>query len=314
MLLRALSSFLLTVLPLLAQGDRTGDKPAGQATEPKLLHVRVIGASVSGGFEDGPMTGATEQGDSVTLQHVLKAWCGDHARATTHATTQMLMMFMQPDELGAAQIAGVQKTKPDLVVGIDFPFWFAYGHVNGDECKARRELLVKGCELMTKIDVPLLIGDLPDMTGAAPRMLSSKQIPSKEVLAELNKQLAEFVKQHTNMRQVPLSQHVQVMKEKGAVLPLASGPLQTAPGALLQGDHLHATRLGMAYLGHVLQDPLREMFPKDHPLHAQVWTFEQFVEACGAEPELDTLRDAAKGDKKEAAGAKKEPVPAGKGG
>jgi hypothetical protein len=50
---------------------------------------------------------------------------------------------------------------------------------------------------------------------------------------------------------------------------------------LLQEDRLHPTRLGMALLGYSLQDPLRELFPADHALSKQKWTFAQFVEAAG---------------------------------
>ncbi len=303
MLLRSLLPFVLAALPLLAQG---ASPPAEPAATTKKLHLRVIGASVSGGFEDGPAFGAKEQGDSVTLQHVLTAWCGEHARVSTHATPEMTGMFLKPLEIGPAQVQGVAKAKADLVVAIDFPFWFAYGYVfDGDEAKARQELLAKGCELLAQLEVPVLIGDLPDMTGAAPRMLGKKQIPTPAVLAELNEQLAGFVRTHAKVRQVSLSQLVQTMKEKGATLPLAGGPLVTAPGALLQEDRLHATRLGMAYLGHVLQDAVRPMFPEGHALRSQVWTFEQFVEACAAEPELETLQKAAKEPAKEPAGAGK---------
>jgi hypothetical protein len=84
------------------------------------------------------------------------------------------------------------------------------------------------------------------------------------------------------------------MKSTGATLPLAAGPLRTAPGALLQGDRLHATRLGMALLGHSLQEPLRALLPADHELRKQQSTFEQFVEAAGAEADLEAVQAAAK--------------------
>jgi hypothetical protein len=142
--------------------------------------------------------------------------------------------------------------------------------------------------------MPVLLGDLPDMQGAAKRMLPPAQIPSPEVLAELNKKLRAFVAAHKNMRLVPLSTFVATMKGKEATLPLADGPMPLAPGALLQEDRLHATRLGMALLGYTLQDPLRELFPADHALSKQKWTFAEFVEAAGAEGELQVLKEAAK--------------------
>jgi hypothetical protein len=256
------------------------------AAAPAKLRVHVIGASVSAGFRDGPMTGAAETGDSVSLQHVLKAWCGEHARATTHGALEMMAMFTKPEDIGARQIAATVKAKPDAVLAVDFPFWFAYGYVQGDEGPARAERFAKGLALLAKLEMPVVVGDLPDMAGAARRMLNPAQIPSPAVLKELNAQLAKFVAEHANVRLVPLAGMVHTMKVEGATLPLADGALRTPPGALLQGDKLHANRLGMAFLGLTLEPTLRALFPEGHALHTQQWTLEQFITACGAEAEL----------------------------
>lgn len=295
MLVRTLAVLLSLAACLPAQDAvAPATKPA---TKEKPLRVHVIGASVSGGFRDGPMFGAEEQGDSVTLQYVLKKWVGEHARATTHSTVDMLAMFTDPQKFGSEQIKGIAKARPDIVVAFDFPFWFAYGRVAGDEREARKARLAAGLELLAELSVPVLLGDLPDMQGAATRMLSPRQIPGPELLKELNAQIAAFVQQHGNFRVVPLGQMVRTMKVDGAVLPLVGGPRQTEPGALLQGDRLHATRLGMAFLGFSLQEPLRAQFPAAHPLRTQAWTFEQFVEAAGAAAELEAVLDAGKDGK-----------------
>jgi len=293
---RSLSSFLL--LPWFAAALLAQD-PAASATAPAAksepFHVRVIGASVSGGFRDGPMTGATETGETVTMQYLLKAWCGAHGKATTHSPLSMMAMFTAPERIGDEQLKGVLKTKPDAVLAVDLPFWFAYGYVKGDDqTKARRELLQKGLALLGRIEVPVVIGDLPDMQGAAQRMLNPAQIPDAEQLKLLNEDLAKFVAERPNRRLVPLAATVAVMKHQGVALPLQDGPLPTAPGTLLQGDRLHANRLGMAFLGFTLQPTLQQLFPEKHPLRTQTWTFEQFVTACGAEDDLASARDAAK--------------------
>jgi hypothetical protein len=262
---------------------------------PQKLRVHVIGASVSGGFRDGPMFGADEQGDSVTLQRLLKGWAGEHARVTTHSTIDMMAMFTDPLRIGREQVAGIAKTKADLVVAVDFPFWFAYGYVDGGkpEAEARQERLQIGLDLLGSLSMPVLVGDLPDMTGAAQRMLNPRQIPAPEVLTQLNAQLAKFVAEHANLHLVSLSSAVQAMRTDGVTLALADGPLPTAPGALQQADKLHANRLGMAYLGWLLQEPLRGAFPAGHALQRQQWTLDQFVVAAGAEGDLELQREAA---------------------
>lgn len=305
MRLRFPLAVLFTLLsPLVAQDAASSQEP---------LRIHVIGASVSAGFRDGPMFGAEEKGDSVTLQQVLKRWTGDHARATTHREAEMLGMFTDATRLGAMQIAAVEKAKPDVVVAVDFAFWFAYGYVDGDEATARKEKFAAGLDLLRTLEMPVLLGDLPDMQGAAVRMLRPAQIPSPKVLAELNAQLAEFAKQHANVRLLPLASLVKQMKHEGAVLPLAAGPLQTPPGALLQGDKLHANRLGMALLGYTLQEPLRAALPAGNPLREQKWTFEEFVAAAVAEADLEAVRAAAP-KAGAAAPQPKEPAPKETGG
>ena len=63
---------------------------------------------------------------------------------------------------------------------------------------------------------------------------------------------------------------------------------------LLQGDRLHATRLGMAYLGLRLQGALAEVLPTGNALKQRDWALEDFIAAAGAEPDLEAARAAAK--------------------
>lgn len=294
-MLRRFATLSLSFVCCLSLAAQDAAAPAPAA---KKLRVHIVGASVSGGFRDGPLTGATEQCDSVPLQDVLKAWAGDDARVTTHNTVQMTVMFTEPEKIGAEQIQLALRAKPDLLVAIDFPFWFAYGYVQGEEGAARKALLAKGLELLAKVDAPMLIGDLPDMQGALRRMLKPRQIPAPALLTELNAQLAAFAKARPNVHLVSLASVVRTMKDEGVTLPLASGPLRTGPGALQQEDRLHATRLGMAFLGLTLQEPLGAMFPPEHALRTRRWTIEQYIEATGAEGDLAVVQEnAAKAEK-----------------
>jgi hypothetical protein len=274
---------------------------APPATKP--LRVHVIGASVSGGFRDGPAFRATEQGDTVPLHVVLKAWCGEHARATTHSTTQMTGMFTDPLAIGEAQVAAAVKAKPDAVVAIDFPFWFAYGGAGVDELATRKAKFEQGLARMARLEMPVLFGDLPNMKGAAARMLAPSWVPSEPVLRALNERLAAWIAEKPNRRLVSLTDVVARMRSDGVDLPLAGGALRVGPRAVLQQDMLHANRLGMAFLGLSLQPALQALFPDGHALRTQAWTFEQFVAACGAEADLEAARAAAKDAAKEPAKA-----------
>ncbi|MCB9877291.1 MAG: hypothetical protein H6835_06775 [Planctomycetes bacterium] len=310
MLIRTLTVLLFGCALAVAQrepGPADAAPPAvGVAKAPERIHI--IGASVSGGFEDGPLFGAEKQGDSVPLQQLLKKWCGEHCRVTTHAPMEMWKLFEDPLGVGDKEVVMARRRKPDVVLAIDFLFWFSYGYVRGDEAEARAALLQQGLALLNQLEVPLVIGDLPDMKGAATRMLSPRQVPSAEQLRQLNATIAAFDRERDDVTTLPLAAFVSEMRDKGVVLPLAAGPLQLAPLALQQEDRLHATRLGMAVLGFRMQDTLRSLFPEGHALHDQQWTFEQWVEAAGADGELELLRAKVKADEQAA-----EAAPAGSG-
>jgi len=268
--------------------------PATLVAQEAPKHIHIIGASVSGGFEDGPLFGGKVPGDSVSMHHMLKKWSDGEVKVTTHPAMEMCYTFSNPLKIGKKQIEGCKKRKADMVVAVDFPFWFAYGYVGKPELAQRMNRLEMCLNYLKGLGVPVIIGDLPNMKGAARRMVNPKQIPSEEMLVKLNARLKKFADGNDKITIVPMSHIVKQLKHEGVELPLKDGPLKTAPRALLQGDHLHATRLGMALLSYQLQDTLRQHFPKKHALHEQKWTFDAFVEAAGADEELDELRDAVK--------------------
>ena len=263
--------------------------PAQQVASTGPARIHVIGASVSGGFVDGPLFGAKEQGSSVSMSRVLKQWCGDEVKVTTHPQMEMWMLFREPAKTGKKQVKLAKRRKADVVMAVDFLFWFAYGFVWGDPNEHRPARFEQGLALLDELDVPLVVGDVPDMRGASTRMLKPRQIPTAAMTRRLNERLVEWAKQRENVTLVSLSNLVKELKDDGSALPLASGDLRTPPAALLQDDGLHATRLGMALLTFRLQGTLQKLFSKGHGLYGHGWTFEQFVEAAGAEEELESL-------------------------
>lgn len=299
MSLRKLVSWWILIVPVLAQAA-----PA-PAEKPVPLRIHVIGASVSAGFRDGPLFGGTVSGDSVPLQPLLAAYTGELASVSTHPPLAMTAMFTDPLAIGSQQVQITKKRKPDLVVAVDFPFWFAYGYVGDQELAERQDRLDKGLAMLADLGVPVLVGDLPDMRGAAVRMLNPRQVPSPAVLENLQQRLLAYVAEHENLHLLPLRPFVAALKSDTLQLPLADGPLTATVPFLLQEDRLHATRLGMAYLGLVLQPHLQAALPKDHALRERTWRFEQFVEAAGAEGDLEALREAAAKAKDK--GSAKEP-------
>ncbi len=279
-LLKCASVLLVAAAALPAQGLEAGG----------VERIHIIGASVSGGFTDGPMFGAKAPGESVSLHRLLKRWCDGDAKVTTHPPIEMWMLFRDPAKTGQKEVLMAKRRKPDAVVAIDFLFWFVYGYVSGDPEAQRAAGLERGLALLDQLEVPLMVGDLPDMRGAANRMLKARQIPSVQVLKRLNRRLRSWAEQRGDVTLVPLAALVKELKHEGSELPLKTGALRTPPAALLQSDRLHATRLGMAFLVFRMQAALQGLFDLGHALHGQRWSFEEFVEAAGAEEELEDLQ------------------------
>jgi hypothetical protein len=251
--------------------------------------VAIIGSSVSAGFKDGPATGGSPDNDTVPLSKIVKAWLADADGVV--ASRADLMMFVNPIELGTKQVEKARKDQPDLLLAFDFLFWFGYGHVGADEAKERLARLEKGLALLDPFDCPIIVGNLPDMAGADRRMISERQIPKPAVLKTLNERIAEWAKGKANVRLFDLGGLVQDMKERGVELPVGDG-VHAPKGSMLQGDRLHANRLGMAWLGVLLQREVHSLVPKDSPFAKAKLSFEQFVEAAGAEADLEEIKNA----------------------
>ena len=160
----------------------------GQPTAPKPK-IDIMGASVSAGYVDQRLPESGERNETVPLVRVLRhIWPRDVATVGSRAD---VAMFMNPEERGERQVLRTLGSQPDLVVAVDFLFWFGYGFAPGargghDE---RLELQARGLELLDRLLCPIILGDYPDMSGADARILSPRMIPEPETLAELNRRL-----------------------------------------------------------------------------------------------------------------------------
>jgi hypothetical protein len=270
--------------------------PSVASGEPaKQPRIEILGASVSAGFVDGPLTGGSPDNRSTSLLRVVNAWLdGTDAQVRSGAD-----MFLFKDAEGRApmQVQRAIAREPDLVLAVDFLFWFGYGYVRTDaaagadaEQAARLARLQIGLDLLDQVKCPMVVGDLPDVHGAARRMISPRQIPPVKVLDELDAAVARWAAARPRVHMFPLRKIVAAMKENGVELPLAHGVLATPPGGLMQGDHLHATRLGMAYLGMQLQEQIAAALPAGNNGWLPRFSFEQFVAAADAEGDLDLLQ------------------------
>ena len=157
----------------------------------------MMGASATAGFTESEPLGGPKT-DQYRLSRYL-----DAALLTPHEPVQNLansMFFIQPEAAGRYQIDQALQTRPTLVVGVDFLFWFCYGE--GLTEKDRLQRFEKGLKLIEAVQCPLVVGDIPDASGASIDMLPPDQIPSAETMSAANRRLKEWAATRKNVTPV----------------------------------------------------------------------------------------------------------------
>jgi len=222
--------------------DRTADIPASSSNVEKQRIV-VMGASASDGF-----------GLSVRLSDAL-ALRLDEKRIIVENVSSSAFFFATERE-GRQQITEAMAKKPTAIIGIDFLFWFAYGSRKEED---RAPMLEKGLKLLESVELPLVLGELPDMSEAIGRMLAKRQVPSKEALASLNSRIREWAKDRKNITLVPLGKLLDRMRN-GEDLQLEGLPYDAKSlPPMLQIDKLHPTLDGVFVLAELSLVGLRSL-------------------------------------------------------
>jgi hypothetical protein len=280
-------SLLFVALGSVASGQSQAGTPDAKASRP--LSVAIIGASVSAGFVDGPLSGGDPSNKTVPLQQIMRGWLrevGGRVRSVAD-----LLFFQDPDKSGVQQVERAVAADPDVVLAVDFLFWFAYGGFveiddEGEE-SARMRRLERGLKALDELSCDVVLGDLPDMQGASARLIRPSQIPAPELLEKMNARIRAWAKERKRVHLFELGSLVRRMKTEGVVLELAGGALQVPPAGMLQGDRLHANRLGMAYLGSLLQARLGSILAGRK---LPDWVLDDFVELARADDDVDSIR------------------------
>ena len=218
--------------------------------------IVIIGASVSQGF-----TASEPFGGPKTKELALDRYF-DAALLAPHEPPQNLanaMFFMLPDDMGHAQIRQAVTNHPTLVIGIDFLFWFCYGH--GETDRDRLDHFEKGLKLLEAVECPLIIGDIPDASAAVYRMLSPREMPSPKARAAANRRLKEWAARRKQVTVVPLAEFMRAVTANKALTVHGYAFAGGATRALLQGDRLHPSPRGCA----VLTVSILDAFMGGHP-------------------------------------------------
>ena len=225
-----------------SEASPSGDPPADPPVDPQarararelFSRVGVVGASASAGFGGvAPMSSAFDL--ALTMPHSIF-----DVSSSAH--------FLRPLDIGQVQTVAVRAKQATLVLAVDFLFWFAYGAKSD---ATRREHLRLGMQMLEELEVPVFVGDLPDVHGASRKMISPSQIPSVEMLAELNATIETWAAAQPEIHLVPLAEWMAALKAEDSVA-VWGRPYEVDAGRLLQWDRLHPTSAGQAVLAVLL--------------------------------------------------------------
>jgi hypothetical protein len=160
-----------------------------------------------------------------------------------------VMTFLAPERIAGAAVAAALAENPSLVIGVDFLFWFFYGSGGpGNTLEFRRQRLEDGIALLDQFTCPVLVGDLPNMAGAAGGMIPLASMPPADSFADANGRIREWAASKSNVVVVPLAEFNETV---GKGEPFQIGDFTWDPvvsGELLQMDQLHPNLAGCAVL------------------------------------------------------------------
>lgn len=238
---------------------------AAPAAEP--LHLGILGASVSDGLgcfaretrADGVYAAQYRLADMIALV------CGD--RPLEFEDRANFAMGFNTKPAGRAAVAAVLDAKPQAVVALDFLFWYCYGRhgpaKTAEQAEERRQAAFEqGLALLAQFEVPVVVGDIPDMSRAAGKAMPVSFVPPLASIEAANARLAAWAADHPNVRVVPLAKMIRQLHDEQLVEVAGKRFAATAEQPLLQADELHATPAGLAAITCVVVDILAQAKPE----------------------------------------------------
>lgn len=231
------------------------------------LRLGILGASVSDGL--GCFAQET-RADGVyaakyRLADMLALVCGD--RPLEFEDRAHFTMGFNTKPAGRAAVAAVLDARPQAVVALDFLFWYCYGRhgpaKTAEQAEERRmAAFEQGLSLLAQFEVPVVVGDIPDMSRASGKAMPASFVPPLASIEAANARLAAWAKDRPNVCVVPLAKLIRQLHDEQLVEVAGKRLLATPEQPLLQADELHATPAGLAAITCVVVDILAQAKPE----------------------------------------------------
>ena len=259
-----------------AAGKVFSQSDTTSAERQETLKLAVIGASASAGFgimveivKESP----AESDDTVTsgvpasprtVKRMIKLIdlidAADQEDRIIEFDLSSHMFFTRPLQYGRSSVDRTLSWKPDVVLAVDFLFWYVFG-TQPEE--TRLETLEQGLaqlERLAATGASLVVGTLPDLEGVESSMITKDQIPRTETVTEANRRIERWAKKHSNVVVAPIFELNRSLSEGGAI---QIGPHLWHPDRdgieLIASDKLHPTYDGLICIAQAIEVALRTL-------------------------------------------------------
>lgn len=277
-ILIAITAVLVSTIATAGPPSIAASTPAAQAiAAPPIERVTTIGASATAGFGVyfWRFEGDRRVRDSTDLARMIRSASDDQVVVSNLGSGQF---FMNPEGMGTLAVDRAMKQAPDLVVAIDFLFWFVYGTV-GPEARRmstheeRLAMLERGLDVLDRLveaGIPVVVGDIPDMSKAGSTILMKGQVPPEKTRIAANRRIAAWLAERPTARFLSLARLQRLLAGDEAIEIEGGVVPESERTWLLQRDRLHPTVGGLA----VIVNQLFAMLAEDGELGPRVPTHE----------------------------------------
>jgi hypothetical protein len=245
--------FVILATALAGCSDSSSRPPTAEAKPVRTFRrIAVVGASVSAGF------GGTSVADALR----------GAAKDATIIDEAEMTMYQSPIAIGAKAIDRALLEDPDLVIGLDFLFWYEYTGAPQAERLRRLDQALVQLERIRTAGATLVVGDVPRFSTASELILDPTWIPSEAELAELNGRLRAWAA----LRDVVIVPFAEMCA------PLATdGEIEVSPGErvrareLMALDGLHPNIFGTWYV----MKQIDKLVETELGVAPDAWTFKR---------------------------------------
>ncbi len=210
-----------------------------------LDRVAVTGASVTAGHG---LSTPPIKGDlgayPVNMKHIMEGII-----TAPHDDVEYfgeLMFFLNPRAHAKKFVKEINDYEPTLLIAVDFLFWFGHGTPPQDVNVAtyRMKKMHFALDLLDQLNCKIIVGNLPNIQSAIGKILSKRQVPTPELLVQLNERIEEWGRSKSNVTVIDANRLWDLVINDKEVTVFGSTWPAGSRDVLLQQDMLHLTLEG----------------------------------------------------------------------